>query len=163
MSCEICRSYVVVREFLRRQGVVAVTDFPCPRGLPIQPESGASVDDFAPCDGCPHHVLVPPNRADACALMGGTPCALNARLRDGGPWPIGCRRAVATVPQLLPTTDSALKPEIAGPRGGCCGAARSGPSGDQGPPFAGAGGAAGARGPGLFGRSLVLRPVKWQT
>lgn len=141
--CWACRSSSAWRSSVVRVGLADTVDFACPRGLPIVPEpagdggaslshpqsfatSAAAADEFAPCDGCPHHVLAPPNGADACGLLGDQPCALNARIRDGGPWPLGCRRARVVAPQSLPTTDSTNRSEVAPPRrGGCCNGGRS--------------------------------------
>lgn len=123
MHCAACRSSASWRATVVAAGLADVVEFQCPRGLSILPERGeTTVDPFSACDGCPHHVLAPPNDADACALLGGKPCALNERIRDGGPWPLGCRRLAAVTPQSSPTTDSGMRPEpLSLQRQGCCG------------------------------------------
>ncbi len=48
--------------------------------------------DWAPCDACDHQHW-PSGAVRGCQLIeGGQPCALGARLRQGGPWPPGCPR-----------------------------------------------------------------------
>ena len=81
MSCDLCQSVPALRDSMVRLGIVATTDYECP-------------DEFAICDDCPQHILR--DGADACLLIeDGKPCALNVRIRDNGPWPLGCRRTSA--------------------------------------------------------------------
>lgn len=175
-NCAACRRQRRVREMIYARGLVAEVDFACPRGLPLEPErvvdrqiAGdvrrvAGPDEFAACDGCPHHVLRE-HDADACRLISdGKPCKLNERIRDGGPWPAGCRRAVDVAPQSLPTTDPAPSSGLLPPpQTGCCGDRRRAstePARRPRTPATGAARLAGAPDPAMFGRSLAAPSTK---